>query len=536
MAAVRYQDAKRLRDLWDHILRGGFPDLGKPHAKAGYRYAIGHAVYENGRIDIWRENLGHDKLVAQFRARAMVDVWVSHRTSHGSFDDPTPPLNRALARSKAWEKADEQMLRPYQTAQEFNAAQDGFYPISPGYKLVVVAARPANEQETGEQVAVATPPAKTLPTVLMLHSATKDWLANLDRRLAVKEIGDAYTARAESFIDHFCCIVDDQQVYTIKKPELTAIRQAVQHCPKKNGKPRSRETTRTELGMVKDFFQWLSDSEHWRPPTDWRRWLKADHRNAHHDDDAEADKSKRIDTYSIPELTKVYAVAGKALRTWICCALNFAWAQTEISTARRKHWKSGKRRVARFRGKRSPTAKPVPGRWVAWPETWKLTTDRMTRTPTDVGVNPDGRAFLTKAGKALVRYIRPPGKKRRREDAIAEAWAAACEIADVRNRGFGLLRHTGINLIKRVAKPRAGAHASSRQIAATAEEIADLYCQHAPETMTEDHYLNADWRGLFRALRRMRRKLDPMFEAGAAAKAKRLRVTKESGAIATCTA
>ena len=50
-----------------HHANGGFPDLGKKHPKAGYRYYVG------GR----RFNLGHDKLKAQYRARALFDgTWV----------------------------------------------------------------------------------------------------------------------------------------------------------------------------------------------------------------------------------------------------------------------------------------------------------------------------------------------------------------------------------------------------------------------------------------------------------------------------
>src|SRR5690242_18020068 len=107
MARMRPQDLRRLRDLHEHIARGGFPDLGQPHEKAGYRFSIGMAVYEDGREQPWRENLGKDKLTAQYRARAMVDVWVSHFRDHGSFDNAVAPVIRSEARAEAWAKADE---------------------------------------------------------------------------------------------------------------------------------------------------------------------------------------------------------------------------------------------------------------------------------------------------------------------------------------------------------------------------------------------------------------------------------------------
>jgi hypothetical protein len=308
MARMRRQDLRRLRDLHQHIERGGFPDLGLPHEKAGYRFSVGMAVYEDGRTQPWRENLGKEKLTAQYRARAMVDVWVSHIRDHGSFDDPVVPMIRSEARAEAWTKAN----------------------------------------------------------------------------------------------------------------------------------PRMHNTVRTELGFLKDFFQWLSDKEKWLASADWRRWLRAESRNAHFDEDAEADVDKKVDVYAIEELAKVYAVAGKALRTWMCCALNFAWAQGEISSARSKHWKMQHQRVARFRGKRNPNARPVPGRWVAWPETWALTTARMAETLMDKEINPEQRAFLTRQNNRLVRVIRRRGKKPKRKDAVAEAWDIRSSLsltADTIRRG-----------------------------------------------------------------------------------------------------
>ena len=170
----------------------------------------------------------------------------------------------------------------------------------------------------------------------------------------------------------------------------------------------------------------------------------------------------------------------------MCCALNFGWGQSEIATAKKCHFKTAgtKRRVARFRHKRRPGAQPVPGRWTAWPETWALAMERMTKSTDDPAKNPKGLAFLTAQNKPLVRY-----QAGRRYDAIADAWADACTAAGVRNRGIYLLRHTGANLLKRIA----------------GKELADLYSQHAPRSMGDRHYFNADWRGLRTALRRLRR-------------------------------
>ena len=58
-------------------------------------FAIGQAIFEDGTVQPWRDNLGHDKLVAQYRARAMVDVMITYVRDNGGFvDGPTSPIER----------------------------------------------------------------------------------------------------------------------------------------------------------------------------------------------------------------------------------------------------------------------------------------------------------------------------------------------------------------------------------------------------------------------------------------------------------
>src|SRR3954452_17371493 len=101
---MRQSDYKRLEDLERYLFNGGLPDLGKPHQKAGYRFCIGWADYGSGKPQPWRENLGRNKLLAQYRAREMCNVWITHVQDHEVYalfapieTIHIPPLNREAA-------------------------------------------------------------------------------------------------------------------------------------------------------------------------------------------------------------------------------------------------------------------------------------------------------------------------------------------------------------------------------------------------------------------------------------------------------
>lgn len=510
MVGMKERDHRKLKEIWGHLYRGGLPDLGKPHSKAGYRWCVGMADYGNGKVDHWRENLGHDLLVAQYRAREMTDLWMEHvedcireaemkaGISLAIETVQIPPLNREQAKQQAWEASAKALVEPMKMARQATAAlqraDDGRLgpAISPGFRIVAV---PANLRATATAVAEAIEPVATGTLPLTFHAAVKKWVQHLKRRHEQNDLSDDYLQHISgTTARRMVELSDDYPLATFGKVELDTIRLAFQNRRKKNGQPWSRTTIKKELDHVTTFCRWLDENELWpSPPRKWEKCLKPKFRDDTHDDDV--DRAKAHDTYSLDELKKLYGAAGYSCRMWLLCALNFGWGQTEIATARKKHFKTAqpeKRRVARYRHKRRPGANPVLGRWQAWPETWDAAMTRIGKTPTDEAINPKGLAFLTAQDKPLVRH-----EGRGRRDAIKDAFEELCEAAHVRCRGFYLLRHTGINLIKRIA----------------GKETADLYCQHAPTDITSGHYLNADWRRLFGALRKLRVKLQPLFDA-----------------------
>lgn len=500
---MRRSDYERLCRLDAYLYGGGLPALGKPHPKAGYRWCIGRADFGGGNVQPWRENLGHDKLLAQHRAREMTDIWAVHvedQIAAAGFPNVEqvfiPPLNREAAREEAWAEADRAMSEPARMAQQVTAELQGHAnqlgpATSPGFKLVAV-----RETDGSEDATDAAPVART-ESGRTLHRAADRWLLHLRKRLEANDISDSYVSRAARSIRYLKKLAEDYALDDLAKAELDAIRLAFQSKRTKRGKIRSRGTIDTELGHVRSFFQWLSDSEWWEPCRNWERWLRAVHRSDDNDDDA--DREKTIVTFEMDELARIFAAAPSSLRLWILCGLNFAWGATEISTARSRHFKadSNTRRVARFRHKRRPGATPVPGRWIAWPETWELALARMQKTSTDPEINPKGYAFLSRDGHRLVRYQTSENGKERRYDVPADALKEVCERIGVQYRGFYAIRRTAIDRIEQIGGKR----------------VAALCCQHRTKDMTEKHYLNKRWRKLFACLGKLREELQPLFNS-----------------------
>jgi hypothetical protein len=120
---------------------------------------------------------------------------------------------------------------------------------------------------------------------------------------------------------------------------------------------------------------------------------------------------------------------------------------------------------------------------------------RMARTPDDEKTNPRGLAFLTERQgfKPLVR------KDKCKVDEVGAIWKRLCKVAGVEDRGFYALRRTAIDQIDEIAD----------------ETIADLFGCHAPKSINRKHYSNKRWGKLFKAMRKWKAKLQPMFDAAA---------------------
>ena len=300
----------------------------------------------------------------------------------------------------AWKVADDQMAYPRKVATQFNAREAAeAFPTSPGFKLVAVREAVPDERAVTVRADQERPSREGQYEAgsLTLHRASDRRVIHLIQRYEQDDASDSYVDRVKKgTLRRLKELTKDYDLREIAKPELDSIRLAFQNKRKKSGQLRGRGTIDTELGHVRSMFQWLVDCDLWNPCRDWQRWLRAAHRSDENDDDA--DKEKTVETYELEELVKIYAAAQPSCRLWILLGLNFNWGDKEIATARKRHFKreSGDQRVARYRHKRKPGAKPVPGRWTAWSETWEMALARLDQTTNDPVVNPKGRAFLTR--------------------------------------------------------------------------------------------------------------------------------------------
>jgi len=227
------QDYQRLLQLTEISKAGAFPDLGQPHPKAGYRYCLGKAKFENGVVQPWRENLGQDKFIAQYRARAMVHVWAMHVHMHGNTDiKEIPPLDRAKARAEMLKEVNLQINHAQRIADEFNQKQLQPFP-SPGFKLVAVRTEvPDSEASKDTNVLENTTPAE-----LMLHGATHRWIAELKAKYEKDEGSESYLARAERIMLDIRRLIADRELACVGKDDLKEIRRIFQHLPIRRGPP-----------------------------------------------------------------------------------------------------------------------------------------------------------------------------------------------------------------------------------------------------------------------------------------------------------
>jgi integrase len=509
---MRNRDYEKLLSDNIYLMNGGLPDVGKPVGRLGYRFAVGQVVTPSGKVETWRESLGHDLLLAQYRAREMQDVWYCHVdfliTQARAFQPvpiesvEIPPLERAAAKAEAWAEAAKTMAAPAALAREATVALQvggagvarGPSPaLAPGWKLLAVPDAPAARETIANAPLASGQPCG-------IHRAAELWYQFLKERFAADDISDDFIIRFESStLPRIYELIPDKDLNKITKATFDTIRLAFQSKKKSNGQPRGAATVKTELSHVKQLFKWVDEHLSWSAPKGWEKAL----RPTFHNDDADTDvpdNENDKDVYTIEELTKLFKAAGYSARLWLLSALNFGWGAKEIATARRKHFKTDKpelRKVARFRHKRSGSGKPIPGRWTAWAETWELSIARMAKATTDAIDNPKGLAFLTAQQQPLTRLRKAKSGKLKRVDVIGDELPLLCRAAGVRCRGFYRLRHTGISMIDDIA----------------GEGVADLYSQHSPRSMTRRHYSNGQFRKLRRALRIMRKRLQPLFDA-----------------------
>jgi integrase len=328
----------------------------------------------------------------------------------------------------------------------------------------------------------------------MLHAAMDAWIAGIGERYRSGDVSDDYVSRAKCTVRNLKIAMSDGPLRATDTSRLEGCRLWYQRAlalPKGQKGRKAWNTVKTEMNQARTMFQWFADREWWDEPRKWKKSLTPA-RTAQCDDERE-DRGDDPKVYTVDELAKLYAKANDNQKLYLLCGLNFAWGQKETAMCRKRHWhvEGEGVMVKRRRHKRPRNAEAVYAEWHAWPETWALAKARMKVTPDDPTINPKGLAFLTEDGRPLVR------REFYKLDAINDAFSRLCKTAEVENRGFYALRRTAIDMIEDIA----------------GESVAQMMGSHQPRSITHRHYARRKWNKLHEAMRVMRERLKPMFDA-----------------------
>jgi hypothetical protein len=256
----------------------------------------------------------------------------------------------------------------------------------------------------------------------------------------------------------------------------------------KKGKA-SVDTAMNYIRATRQFVDWLdaTDATKWEAPRRWeklfainRQQLSAGHaRNGASGDEVRA--------FSVDELTTLYAEANDACRLYMLLALNCGWTQADIATLTAEHLKlrSSPPYAHRDRGKTG-----IYGRWHLWPETIaaiKAATKGTRRKKDEI-------LLRTKRGTVLVRQTK--GVK---TDLIALAWRRLRISVHMKDKGmsFKHLRKTASQFVRDIA----------------GKELSEAFLCHSDRTTGRHYNKFSDWSTMTGALTKVRKKLQPMFDA-----------------------
>lgn len=187
--------------------------------------------------------------------------------------------------------------------------------------------------------------------------------------------------------------------------------------------------------------------------------------------------SGEVATFTIEELSALWAEASNKVRLFMLLGLNCGFTSSEVSNLRtfEVFLDAEAPFVHRFRDKTG-----VEARWCLWPETVLLLRTLKAEE------NGERRWLLTEYGNPLVEVT-----PRTRRDAVEQTWKALLRrIAPDRRLGFRFLRKTGADAIKRLG---------------TLEE-SEMYLAHA-EVGINKAYANRNWGRMWECLRQLRLQL-----------------------------
>lgn len=269
---------------------------------------------------------------------------------------------------------------------------------------------------------------------------------------------------------------------------------------RKTKRPMAKETVRDVIKRIRKFLRWLhrNPAFEWRFPADYEPHrinikLTAAERAA------KAQPHGRK-TYGLDELGTLWEYASPHERLFMVLALNCGFGQAEVSGLQREEIHLDQPHgyypikgdfIKRIRGKTG-----VYGEWMLWPETVQAIEWAKRKR----GESTESALILSKTGKPLTQ--RTANSNRNME--VANAWYRA--VARVK-KDFPLFRKLSFNKLRKtsstfIRRPKVGGG-----------EVAGVFLCHGRVCSDDllEVYAERDFRAVFRATRKLRKALAPMF-------------------------
>lgn len=247
--------------------------------------------------------------------------------------------------------------------------------------------------------------------------------------------------------------------------------------------PISLVTAKEAIGQLKYLFLWASehDALDWSLPKGFARIFKLKDKRLKTPAEMERESrqlvSGEVETYTTPELARLFRAARQRERLYILLGLNLGFTSSEVANLRTfEVFLDGESSYVHKR--RNKTG--VEARWRLWPETAALL--RRLKAPD----NPERRWVLSGEGNALVEV-----NELCRRDAIDQAWKSLHRrVPDTRWLGFRFLRKTGADAIKRLG----------------GLEESEMFLAHQEPGLNKA-YANRNWNRMWRCLEAFRAEL-----------------------------
>lgn len=344
-------------------------------------------------------------------------------------------------------------------------------------------------------IATPAPTSSTAPT-MMLHAAMEGYINRVRERANSGQLSDGRADTVAFALRRGKRFMHDGPISGIT---LDACRALVNHFVSRpivprTKKPMAPDTVIDTIIAARAFFADAEDRGDWKAPASLDKCFGFKRGKLLTED--EMDERAKVKTFSIKELTTLWRFAHYERRQlYFLLGLNCGFTQREISTLRKAHcFLDG----ARPHIKRRRHKTKVMGKWRLWPETAHLL--RKHWAP-----ESDETLALIHPKKNRPLIGRNAGS---RYDVIRNEWdhvirhaeqgheAAPDKSVAVPKLSFKYLRKTGSNLLRKIA----------------GRDVAEAYLAHTDRTMGKVYH-NPDFKRLSHSLRRLRRRLQPMFDA-----------------------